>query len=249
MERTMRPRFRSAAMLALFSLAAVAACGSDVEIPSSSSASGAGGEGAAPSSSATAMDGMCDGDPCCTGQAPPEQCCRAACCPSTIGCDTAGAGGASSICGGKQGLACAPDQWCDYGNDLCGSGDDTGVCTTKPLDCSVDEPDPTCACDGMVYSSECLANLAGHDVNNSGGCPAPAGAFNCGKTFCTTGQQYCVRSVSDVGGTPDDYDCDALPAACMMATPPSCDCLTLEPCGDLCEVTAPGGLQLTCPGG
>ena len=229
-------------MLALVAFAAVAACSSDVDPPGSGGdGSGGGGGGGAPSSSAATMDGMCDGAPCCTPLAPPE------CCP--LDCGPGGAGGVSSICGGEQGLTCASDAWCDYGNDLCGNGDNTGVCTTKPLDCSVDESDPTCACDGTVYQSECLANLAGYDVANSGGCPAPGGTFNCGKTFCTTGDQYCVRSVSDVGGTPDDYSCQALPAGCVMSTPPSCDCLLSEPCGDLCEVTAPGGLQLTCPGG
>jgi len=244
--------FSAAGLLALVSLVGSAACGSDVETTpgsgSNSTGTGNGGAGAQSSTTST-MDGMCDGDPCCAPGAHGAECCNTACCPSSVGCNTGGSGGAGSICGGKQGIPCASNQYCDYDNDQCGNADNTGTCVIKPLDCPMGEPDPTCACDGMTYPSACLANLAGFDVNNSGGCPAPGGSFSCGKTFCTTGQEYCVRSVSDVGGTPDSYGCKALPPACVMATPPSCDCLKAEPCGDICDVTAPGGLQLTCPGG
>ncbi|MCC6558685.1 MAG: hypothetical protein IT372_37595 [Polyangiaceae bacterium] len=155
-----------------------------------------------------------------------------------------GQGGASgNECGGIGGIPCAADEYCDYGDNSCGADDGLGVCKPRPQGC----PDvymPACGCDGTVYGNECDANGAGSDISAYGGCTPPAGTFACGYTFCATGQQYCQRSVSDVGGEPDIYMCMDLPAGCG-----DCACLASEPCGSMCEQLPSGGFLVTCPGG
>jgi hypothetical protein len=154
-------------------------------------------------------------------------------------------GGSGSSCGGKMGKTCPVGEYCDYPDNICGAADGTGICTAKPQVC----PDlymPTCACDGMVYSSPCDAAGAGFDENNNAGCSPPAGLFPCGSKFCDVKTQYCQRSLTDVGGTSDTYACVSLPAGCGNA--PSCACLTNEPCGPSCASSG-DGLILTCPGG
>jgi hypothetical protein len=75
-----------------------------------------------------------------------------------------GSGGAIQQCGGKQGLQCDADAWCDYqSNTTCGCCDMIGTCVAKPLDCPLDCPG-ACGCDGNFYCNGCLANLAGVDV-------------------------------------------------------------------------------------
>jgi hypothetical protein len=104
---------------------------------------------------------------------------------------------------------------------------------------------PVCGCDGAVYDSACVAAVAGHDLSVLGACAAQPGQFRCGYRVCE-GAQYCQRTTSDVGGTPDAYDCLTLPAACTGAI--GCGCLSGVNCGDTC--TASGAqLTVTCPGG
>lgn len=209
-----------------------AACGSSVETTSQ-------GQGGAGSTTGTSSSGTgAGGNPCypdsCTG-------------PSSSSSSSSGAGGAGPMCGGFGGATCPPDSFCDYANDNCGGDDGTGTCLAKPSAC----PElyiPTCGCDGVVYDSPCMANGAGVDVSNLGGCTAPAGTFACGWTFCNA-DQYCQRAVSDVGGEPDYYSCLSLPAACQMGADPSCVCLAGEPCGGMCTQDAAGGMTVTCPGG
>ena len=69
-------------------------------------------------------------------------------------------------CGGKQGLQCAGDQWCDY-DSACGFADQLGVCRPRPTACDADCPG-VCGCDGNFYCNECVANGAGVDVADGG---------------------------------------------------------------------------------
>lgn len=86
---------------------------------------------------------------------------------------TTGQGGASDVCGGKQGLACPNSQWCQYPPDsVCGCCDMTGACTPKPQDCDLDCPG-VCGCDGQTYCNECAANQAGVGVDPTKDCSAP----------------------------------------------------------------------------
>lgn len=166
------------------------------------------------------------------------------------GAGGAGAGGAGGstgrLCGGLLGASCATGEYCDYGANRCGNGDEQGQCKARPGAC----PDlyaPVCACNGMTYGNECDANAAGFDVAASGGCPAPQGMFACGTQFCQHGTQYCRRDISDVGGFPDGFSCHTLPAAC--GTVPSCACVRAETCGSSCEATAASDLTVSCAGG
>ena len=64
-----------------------------------------------------------------------------------------------------------PDQWCDYGSigAACGQADGSGVCKPRPSECNKDCPG-VCGCDGTHYCNECLANMAGQDINASATC-------------------------------------------------------------------------------
>jgi hypothetical protein len=70
------------------------------------------------------------------------------------------------FCGGFGGGECEPDEFCDYRNDLCGAGDESGVCRPRPTECPEPGPnDAVCSCVfGESFESECEANRAGEDV-------------------------------------------------------------------------------------
>jgi hypothetical protein len=154
----------------------------------------------------------------------------------------------SKRCGGLLGEVCEADQYCDYPTDSCGAGDEQGTCKPRPVGC----PDvlvfmANCACDGMVYGSECDVYAAGSDRNALGGCPVPPGSFACGYTQCDVANHYCQRQVSDIADEPDDYSCLTLPGCPSQF--PTCACLAGEPCGAMCTGMGTTGLTLTCPGG
>ena len=151
------------------------------------------------------------------------------------------------MCGGKQGKACLPNEYCDFPADACSFADETGACTLRPVTC----PDlyaPTCACDGMVYSSPCDAAGKGAVINLNGTCTPPDGKFACGAGFCDIGIAYCEHDISDVGGVPSTWGCKTLPPTCGL--PATCGCLANVPCGSMCAPSKDGaGLVVTCPGG
>ncbi|MDI1478477.1 hypothetical protein [Polyangium sp. y55x31] len=157
-----------------------------------------------------------------------------------------GAGGSSgAACGGFAGTVCGPDEWCDFPNDRCGDTDLTGICKPRPSGCP-DAYFPTCACDGTVYGNPCDAAQAGQDVSDLGNCMPPEGRFSCGHNFCDLATEYCQKTTSDVGGYPDSFHCEPLPAGC---NPPLCGCLN-DPCVQFsCDDTSSGGILVTCPGG
>lgn len=89
---------------------------------------------------------------------------------------TGGAGGTGStttqkICGGKQGLLCASNEWCQWDvPGSCGVADQTGTCQPKPEGCPADCPG-VCACDGSFFCNACGAHQAGWDTgDNFPGC-------------------------------------------------------------------------------
>jgi hypothetical protein len=72
-------------------------------------------------------------------------------------------------CGGIAGDECGADEYCDYSNNKCGNGDFPGTCKRRPFAC----PDifmPTCACNGVVYTSACDAASHGFDVSATAAC-------------------------------------------------------------------------------
>jgi hypothetical protein len=155
-------------------------------------------------------------------------------------------GGSGMSCNLLDPSVCPPDEFCDFAANTCGNSGESGTCRTRPNGCS-DFFEPTCGCDGVVHSNPCDANAAGTDTNDVGGCEVPPGQFSCGHTFCDPNTQYCQRSTSDIGGEPSGFQCNQLPVGCTLAS--DCDCLAGEPCGSLCDGTASGGFEVTCPGG
>ena len=75
-----------------------------------------------------------------------------------------------AMCGGLQGLACGPGQYCAYPQTgFCGAADQTGVCMPRPEACTMDY-EPICGCDDRTYSNACVAAAAGTSVAYPGEC-------------------------------------------------------------------------------
>lgn len=70
--------------------------------------------------------------------------------------------------------------------------------------------------------------------------------FGCGPTSCVRSTEYCVHTLSDIGGVPDDYRCQPLPAGCS-----SCECLgaTGGPWGPSCSDDGAGAVTIVQGGG
>ncbi len=91
----------------------------------------------------------------------------------TTAVSSSGAGGAPTICAGKLGQLCGPDEWCQFEpSAACGNFDGSGVCQPKPNGCTDDCPG-VCGCDGQVYCNACSAHQAGVDVTLDTSCSAP----------------------------------------------------------------------------
>jgi hypothetical protein len=162
---------------------------------------------------------------------------------------TTGDGAPGGICGGFAGAKCDADEYCDYGSNDCGATDGIGTCLPRPTGCPDPIQQPTCGCDGQVYSIPCDAYAAGTDLNAVGGCPIDPGMFQCGWTQCAIGTAYCQRQVSDVAGQPDEFSCITMPN-CPGPTG-GCTCLAaaMVPCADQCAGDDTTGVTVTCPGG
>jgi hypothetical protein len=152
-------------------------------------------------------------------------------------------GGTGGVCGGLAGGRCSATEYCDFADNGCGVGDQTGTCKRRPAACpKVVLGAPTCGCDGRVYAGDCPTYSAGTDLNAHGTCDLAAGRFACGYTQCDLATQYCQRQPQP--GAAETFVCVALPA-CTGA--PSCTCLKAQPCGNTCTGDATVGLTLTCP--
>jgi hypothetical protein len=129
-------------------------------------------------------------------------------------------------------------------NNRCGSGAIvSGMCMARPQACPA-TIELACGCDGVVYAHPCLANAAGHDVDESGtGCTPPSGTFACGPRFCTHGTQYCEAMTGGPADAAGTYACRPLPAGC--GSTPTCACLDSTPCGN-CQMSANGDLTTRC---
>jgi hypothetical protein len=103
-----------------------------------------------------------------------------------------------------------------------------------------------CGCDGKVYGNECLANAAGVDIDDNGGCTPPAGNFACGARFCQLATELCQIDASEAGGS--NFSCQPLPPTC--GTTATCGCLPHPSCpgscGWSCTQVSGGGLDATC---
>jgi hypothetical protein len=161
-----------------------------------------------------------------------------------------GDGASGGVCAGFGHTPCSATEYCDYADNGCGIGDQTGSCKPRPDVCPISVTGaapgiiatPTCACDGQIYGNECDANRAGFDVNAHGTCDVRSGSFACGTTQCLVATQYCRRQPHSKG--PDTFSCVGLPPACSGTG--DCACLASQPCGKLCAGTSAAGMTLTC---
>jgi len=74
-------------------------------------------------------------------------------------------------CGGIIGIPCDDGEFCKFPPGECDFADNMGVCVAFPEAC----PDiylPVCGCDGVTYSNECEADVAGVSVDHRGPCAA-----------------------------------------------------------------------------
>jgi hypothetical protein len=156
-----------------------------------------------------------------------------------------GAGGAGSICGGFAGIECPADQYCDYAENDCGTGDGTGTCQPRPSACP-DIYDPVCGCDGTIHSNACDAQSAGVDLNALG-CSQGVSDFVCGYKLCDVQSQVCVATTNDAPPT-TTYECVAAPPSCAGDFP-TCACsmsLSLA-CSGTCTANVAGSVTIKCP--
>jgi hypothetical protein len=149
----------------------------------------------------------------------------------------------NELCGGIAGRQCRPTEYCDFANNQCGAGDQSGICKPRPEVCTLIAGQPICACSGKTYLNECEVYAAGSDLNVRGSCDIPQGLFQCGYMQCDVKTQYCLHEHPASG--PDTYSCPLLPASCGPQ-PASCACLAGAPCGTACSGSATAGLTLTC---
>ncbi len=151
--------------------------------------------------------GVCLPQPtACTAQAAPVCGCDGvtysnACFAAAQGVNVAakGACGATTICGGIQGLPCAKSQYCDLPAGTCGGADFQGKCVTIPAAC----PDlyaPVCGCDGKTYGNDCERIVAQAQRDHAGACKTV-----CKPLVCPAGSKAVDK---DGDGCADVCVCD-----------------------------------------
>ncbi len=222
---------QSSSLIAVLTAAALflsMACGSEVILPSSQGA--AGGSGGGSGGGTTSSTNPCYPDSC----------------SGPTSAVTTGVGGSETkACGVAGGTACPSDSFCSFGHKDCGQTPEPIAPSCVPAATACKQPSgPTCGCDGQVYPSECDAALAG--VSGGGQCKAPAGMFQCGPGFCSTGSEYClIQAEYATSG----YQCVPTPATCAGSA--SCNCVEQPPCMNQpsCNQPPDGGVSWFCYSG
>jgi hypothetical protein len=109
----------------------------------------------------------------CDGQTYGNECEAAANAVSVLhkgACEASGGAGEGEMCGGLLGVACADGLFCDFAPEtVCGSGDQTGICTEPPPAC-LHIYKPVCGCDGLTYGNACEAAASSVSVLHDGAC-------------------------------------------------------------------------------
>jgi len=109
------------------------------------------------------------------------------CFANAAGTSVARDGRCDRMCGGIAGFTCGDGEFCDYGGDHCGEGDQSGTCAPRPEVCTA-HYEPVCGCDGATHSNACAAASRGVSVAHPGECPETP---DCRSTGCGEGE-YCT---------------------------------------------------------
>lgn len=136
---------------------------------------------------------------------------------------------------------CSSDGYCDYADDLCGTGEPTGRCVAIPKDgCSSGDPVNDCGCNGALEPDGCFLALNYTDISLLENCTDDL-LRACGANYCTTFYP-CVTSVPE-NGEPSKSCGPGFTTECDL----DCDCLLMErPDCTECAVED-GRLLVTCP--
>jgi hypothetical protein len=137
------------------------------------------------------------------------------------------------FCGGFAGVQCADkNQFCNFApSTQCGSGDQGGICTTKPQAC-YDIYKPVCGCDEKTYGNDCEAASAGVSILHEGEC-APGPVVDGGSLQACGGllglqcpaDQFCNYPAGAQCGAADQTGtCARRPEACTFQYDPVCGC-------------------------
>ncbi|HEY6722891.1 MAG TPA: Kazal-type serine protease inhibitor domain-containing protein, partial [Polyangiaceae bacterium] len=131
-----------------------------------------------------------------------------------------------NACGGLLGLTCDAGEFCNFPADaMCGVVDATGECEPMPEACDA-VYDPVCGCDGVTYSSECVANMSGISAASSGECDEPTSIVCGGDTgaACAKGE-FCNFPPEAICGAADGTGvCEPMPELCSHEYVPVCGC-------------------------
>lgn len=116
-------------------------------------------------------------------------------------------------CGGITKAKCSSGTYCHYEDGICGAGDATGSCQSKPTSCANAPQSLVCGCDNVTYNSLCEAQAAGVSVVSTGACPC-GGADNVGcedGRFCSFDTGMCALPGATGTCTTPPVDCGAFP--------------------------------------
>lgn len=151
------------------------------------------------------------------------------------------AAGTGAACGATDDAPCPAGQHCEWPDKRCGAGVH-GTCVSFPggVICAPATA-PVCGCDGRNYAGTCEASRAGVDVSTSASCPAPAGSFRCGWSYCQHQVEYCHAQVGGAVSNPGSYVCNPLPSACGGV--PSCACI--DGLASSCDIDGNGDVTVT----